>query len=198
MRLKIENITFSNILRDISLVVEKGITAILGANSSGKTLLFNIIAGLKKPDRGKVEVEGVDSPVTGLCFETPDDSLFLDTIYEEIAFAVKNYKKPLENVEKVIKYFGLKGDTSPHNLSYSEKKILTIASLIYEPQIILMDEPFRGLNKIMREKVKNFILRLKEKSEIILIFANYEGFPREICDNIFYLSKGRLIRIEKT
>lgn len=197
MKLVFEKLKFTSdnrtVIDDVSITVNEGITGFYGKNGSGKTVLTMLIAGLLKPTSGTVRMEPKDiSPVTGFAFEIPDDSLFLDTVYDEVAFGIKNYKLPMERVGKVIAFFGLKPEVSPQKLSFSEKKLLTLASLSYDPEVVVVDEPFRGLDSEKVKKVCQFLKRLGEKAKILITFSNDLEILKSFCQRIGVIEGGKI------
>jgi cobalt/nickel transport system ATP-binding protein len=197
LKLVFENLKFSSdnrtIIDDVSITVNEGITGFYGKNGAGKTVLTMLIAGLLKSTSGTIRIEPKDiSPVTGFAFEIPDDSLFLDTVYDEVAFGIKNYKLPIERVAKVIEFFGLKPEISPQKLSFSEKKLLTLASLSYDPEVVVVDEPFRGLDSEKVKKVCQFLKRLGEKANILITFSNDLETLKAFCQRIGVIEGGKL------
>ena len=197
MKLVFEKLRFNSdnrtVIDDVSITVNEGITGFHGKNGSGKTVLTMLIAGLLKPTSGAVRIEPKDiSPVTGFAFEIPDDSLFLDTVYDEVAFGIKNYKLPIERVEKVIAFWGLKPEISPQKLSFSDKKLLTLASLSYDPEVVVVDEPFRGLDSEKIKKVCQFLKRLGEKAKILITFSNDLETLETFCQRIGVIEGGKI------
>lgn len=197
MKLIFEKLRFTSenriVIDDVSITVNEGITGFYGKNSSGKTVITMLIAGLLKPTNGVVRIEPGDiSPVTGFAFEMPDDSIFLDTVYDEVAFGIKNYKLPTERAGKVIEFFGLEPDISPQKLSFSKKKLLTLAALSYDPEVVVLDEPFRGLDTVNAKKVCQFLKRLGEKAKILITFSNDSEILKTFCQRIGVIEAGKI------
>jgi len=197
LKLIFEKLRFTSdnrkVIDDVSITVNEGITGFYGKNGSGKTVLTMLIAGLLKPTKGTVRIEPQNiSPVTGFAFEIPDDSLFLDTVYDEVAFGIKNYKLSKERVHKVIEFFELKPEISPQKLSFSEKKLLTLASLSYDPEVVVVDEPFRGLDPEKVKKVCQFLKRLGEKAKVLITLSNDLEILKLFCQRIGVLEAGKI------
>jgi energy-coupling factor transporter ATP-binding protein EcfA2 len=148
-------------LRGVDLVFERGeVVALMGENGSGKTTLLKHMNGLLKPTVGRVLVDGVEttsasiaelSQKVGLVFQNAEDMFFESTVYNEVAFALKNFgydeEKARKRVEWALKFFELEQykDHSPFLLSGGEKKRLAMAIILaWSPSIICLDEPTIG------------------------------------------------------
>ena len=145
-------------LKDINIKIDDNETiGIVGANGAGKSTLIKTIVGIFLTDQGEIIVDG--EKVTkktlnsirkkvGVVFQNPDDQLFMNKVYDDIAFGPRNYKlteeKVKEKVERVMKELNIEKlkDRSPNNLSGGEKRKVAIATVLsMEPSIILFDEP---------------------------------------------------------
>ncbi len=182
-KIDLKNISLSfnkrQILDDISLTIQEGeICGILGPNGVGKSTLFNIIIGLLKPDFGKVYINNVDVtniPIYkralnfGVCLVPQSGGIFSELTCEEnlksiseIIFKDKNER--LFQVENMISKFQLESVKKIKSkfLSGGQKKRVCIAmALISNPKIILMDEPFQGLDLITTRELQETIVNLQ-------------------------------------
>lgn len=192
MRIVINNLSFGSIIKDLSITIEQGITGFFGDNGSGKTTLALLIAGLLKPEKGRITIENESSPVTGISFEIPQDGLFLDKVYDEISFGIQKYKLPSERIDKVISYFGFDKEIPCQELSLSEKKMLSLASLSYDPELLIIDEPLLAIDKENEKKVVPFLKRLGQKSKILLLFSCKNPSLSRLCTNIGILEEGNI------
>jgi len=146
------------ILKDVSLKIGLGeVVAIMGSNGSGKTTLIKHFNGLLKPSEGSVKVFGIDtrndsvaslSKRIGLVFQNPGHQIFSDTVWNELAFALKNFGLEDDVINRRVKwaleFFNLVQykDTSPLLLSGGEKKRLCLASVLaWNPDYVVLDEP---------------------------------------------------------
>ena len=178
---------------DLTLTIEQGITGFFGDNSSGKTTLALLIAGFLKPEKGRITIENESSPVTGISFEIPQDGLFLDKVQDEISFGIKKYELPPERIDRVISYFEFDKEAPCQKLSLSEKKMLSLASLSYDPELLIIDEPLLAIDKENEKKVVPFLRRLGQKSKILLLFSRKNTSLYNLCTNIGILQKGNII-----
>src|SRR5699024_8926648 len=145
-------------IKDVSLKLKIGeVAAIVGQNGAGKTTTVKLMNGLLKPTSGTVLIDGkltTDfttaqiSKNVGYVFQNPDDQIFQETIYKEIAFGPKNQGKSKqaidESVRKAAKLCELEDvlDEHPYNLPYSKRKFVTMAAIIaMDTEVVILDEP---------------------------------------------------------
>jgi energy-coupling factor transport system ATP-binding protein len=176
-------------LKDIELDLHAGDFVLLsGWNGSGKTTLTKHINGLLRPTDGAVYIEGKNisrKPTSdlaidvGFLFQNPDHQLHKPTVRDELAFSLKNFSVPEEGirqkVSKVSEEFGLESllDRSPQELSGSEKKKVTVASvLIYDPKIVVLDEATANLDRSEARKIIETIENYFDEDKIILSISH--------------------------
>lgn len=197
-------------LRGVSLEVRKGeILAIMGENGAGKTTLIKHFNGILKPTRGRVLVNGMDtrnstvaqlSRMVGLVFQNPDHQLFTESVYDEVAFALRNFKFPEEIIEQRVKWaLNLLNlweyrDRSPFSLSVGERKRLTIASVLaYDPEILVLDEPTAGQDYLQKEKISELLHQLRLMGKTIVMVTHDVEFVTEHVDRVVLMAKGRVL-----
>jgi energy-coupling factor transport system ATP-binding protein len=199
-------------LENINLEFKKStISVILGETGSGKSTLLQLASALLLPSSGSVIVEGIDSSLSeasryeirkkvGIVFQYPESQFFLDTVFDEITFAPKNYgiKENLKDIVlKIIKELGIDEKLlkeSPFNLSGGEKRKVAIASVLsFSPDYIAMDEPFVGLDKTGKNRLVDLILKLKDQGKGCIIVTHYLELLKDIADEVFVLKNGKLI-----
>ena len=198
------------LFNNISLIIEnKSITGLLGANGAGKTSLFRAIAGLSKINTGKLMFFGQD--VTGLNLEErsklglsyvpQENSLFEElSLIENIRLVMElKFRKIAESKEKDIdKLFmkmGLtaKAKTKAKFLSGGEKrKAEIIRSILLDAKVILLDEPFAGVDPISVDEINKI---LKDLSKEISIFISDHNFRDviNVCDSIILMNQGEIL-----
>lgn len=197
-------------LDGISLRIEKGeIVALMGENGSGKTTLLKHLNGLLKPTRGRVLVDGMDTRSAtiaelarkvGLVFQNAESMFFSSTVWEEVAFALKNfgYEEQVvrRRVEWALNFMELRGyaDSSPFLLSGGEKKRLALAIILaWSPEVIALDEPTTGQDQLQKEKLMQMIRLLKEQSRTIIISTHDVEFIAQLKPRIILMRRGKMI-----
>jgi iron(III) transport system ATP-binding protein len=170
----------NNILKGVSLEVKRGeIVALLGPSGSGKTTLLRSIAGLELPTQGTIRIseqvvydsaKGIEVPVErrSLGFVFQSYALWPHrTVFENVAYGLKLRKVPQteirDRVQDVLNHLGLGnlGDRHPHQLSGGQQQRVALArSLVYKPQVILLDEPLSNLDAKLREEARIWLRQL--------------------------------------
>jgi len=198
------------ILHDISFQVDAGeIYGLLGPNGAGKTTSFYIIAGLIKPDNGKVELLGQDISYKamhkrskiGIKYLPQEPSIFQNlTVYENLfglaEMSFKDSKKIQKFIEQSIDEFGLHdfSDLKGRQLSGGQRRKVEIArTLASDPKIILLDEPFAGIDPLAIEDIKAVLKKLSKKDISILLTDHNVRDTLEICNQASIISNGRVI-----
>lgn len=205
-----KNFKGKKILKGISLFVDRGeIVGLLGPNGAGKTTLFNSIIGFIGIDKGSILLEGEDithlppfkRAEKGLAFLPQEHSLFEDlTVIENLMifleFFTNNRNEALAKAEMLLEDFGLIDlkDQKAYTLSGGQKRRLEIArSLITNPEYILFDEPFAGLDPIIVSEIRKLILKLKEDGIGILITDHNVRETIKMVDRVYIISEGRVL-----
>ncbi len=190
------------VLKGINLkVYENETLSIIGENGSGKTTFLLCIAGLLKYE-GKVLIDGKEFNESlrkkiGFLFENPDDSLFMPKVYDDVAFAPKNFgfNGNLDEIVKdALKKAGVSGfeERISHHLSFGEKKKVSLATILsYNPEIFLLDEPTLGLSPKSR---KEFIELIKNLKGTKIIATHDIEMAKEISERIIVLEEGNIIK----
>lgn len=202
--------TYSNgyeAVQDINLDFELGESvAIIGQNGAGKTTTVKLMNRLLLPTKGEVLVDGVStkkattaeiSKKVGYVFQNPDDQIFQDTIYKEIAYGPKNQKLGdsvvKDRVAKAAEICGLTEslDEHPYNLPYSKRKFITMAAVIaMDPHVIILDEPTAGQDRESTERLGNIINYLSDQNKtVITITHDMEFVVREFKRVIVFADK---------
>lgn len=191
------------VLRDINLSLEFGnIYGFIGANGSGKSVFFKTICGFLKPDKGTVTVNGktigkeIDFlPNLGVVIEKPG---FIENYNQ---FDNLKYLAQINNIiddKKIIEALHRVGlDTNNKEkvktFSLGMRQRLAIAQTIMEDQkIIILDEPFNGLDKNGCNQIKNLLMELKSPDRLILLTSHIEGDIDSLSDYIFEFSDGKI------
>lgn len=192
----------NRILQDISVTFEKGkIHGLIGRNGSGKTVLMKCICGFMKPTSGAVFVEGkqigkdVDFvPNAGVIIETPGFVPFYSGYKNLDILAELNRRIGREEIEDAMRTVGLDPGLKRHVKKYSlgMRQRLGIAQAIMEkPQLLILDEPFNGLDKEGVEQMRTYFLKLKEEGATILLTSHTSEDIKLLCDTVTEMEKGR-------
>ena len=191
------------VLRDINLSLDFGnIYGFIGANGSGKSVFFKTICGFLKPDKGTVTVNGktigkeIDFlPSLGVVIEKPG---FIENYnqFENLKYLAQinnviDDKKIIEVLHRVGLDINNKEKVKTFSLGMRQR--LAIAQAIMEDQkIIILDEPFNGLDKNGCNQIKNLLMELKSPDRLILLTSHIEGDIDSLSDYIFEFSDGKI------
>ena len=198
------------ILSDVSFSIGSSeIVGLLGPNGAGKTTAFYIAAGLIFPDQGRVFINNKDvteMPIharanLGLGYLPQESSIFPDLSVENnllgiAEFTDENKEQQISKVEKVVDDFDLKKilQTKGRMLSGGQRRKVEIArTLICEPSIMLLDEPFAGIDPIAVEEIKKLLQEISKKNISILITDHNVRETLSLCNRAIILNEGRII-----
>lgn len=212
--LEVKQITKSikdkKILSQISFEVGEGeIYGLLGPNGAGKTTTFYIIAGLTNSEKGKILLFDKDisnlpmhkRSKLGIKYLPQEPSIFQGlTVYENLMglaeLSFNNNKDIKKFIEISIEEFGLSeiANLKGRQLSGGQRRKVEIArSLATEPKVILMDEPFAGIDPIAIEDIKNVLKKLALKNIGVLITDHNVRETLEICNEAAIINNGKVI-----
>ena len=207
--LEVQNVTkkYGNItaVDNLSFTVEEGcIFGLLGLNGAGKTTTFRMILGLLDDYEGKILLNGkkIDYKITDtIGFLTEERSLLTKlTVEEQIKFygALKSLDE--KTIEERLDYwldrFNIKEYKTRKIKSLSkgnQQKIQFISAIINEPKLLILDEPFSGLDPVNVELFKNIILELKNKGTIIIFSSHRMEHVELFCEKLLVLVKGKCV-----
>ncbi|MEJ8560950.1 ABC transporter ATP-binding protein [Yoonia sp. GPGPB17] len=211
-RLEIKNIVKDfggrRVVDDVSLTVMPGqVTCLLGPSGCGKSTTLRIIAGVEGQDRGSIHVDGklvCDARMTlppeqrniGLMFQ--DFALFPHlTVAQNVAFGLAG-RKVTDRVHALLKKVGMSShiDDYPHQLSGGEQQRVALArALAPRPQIMLMDEPFSGLDDRLRDDIRDETLEvLKSEGTAVLLVTHEPGEAMRMADEIALMRDGKIVQ----
>nr|WP_307776087.1 ABC transporter ATP-binding protein [uncultured Cetobacterium sp.] len=199
--LKIEKLNFKygnkEVLKDFSMEVQEGSrVALRGSSGCGKSTLLRLVAGLEKPNNGKISFEGKDitklSPHKrdfGYVFQ--DFALFPHlSVKENILFGISGLKSEEKKIllKKYTEMLGIEAllENYPHEISGGQKQRVAIArTLITSPKIILLDEVFSALDEELKERVRLDILDVLKELKITTILVTHDNRDAEVlCDRV--------------
>ena len=192
-----------NVLKDVTHDFEAGkIHGIVGNNGSGKTVLFKCICGFLLPTRGSIFVDyeqvgkDMDFPEDmGIIIETPGFLPALTGFKNLQLLASLRRKIGDKEIRQTIKQVGLDPDMKKHVAKYSlgMRQRLGIAQAIMEdPSLLILDEPFNGLDKQGVRDMRVLIKGLREKGKTILLASHNAGDIDDLCDTVCEMEAGVL------
>lgn len=200
-----------NVLQEVDFGVQQGaIVCILGESGSGKSTILRLLAGLETPNQGMIEIND-QIVVDDKQFVLPEDReigvVFQDyalfphmTVAENILFGIKNknqdYKE--DKLEEVLNLVDLtENKTSyPHQLSGGQQQRIALArSLVIDPALIVMDEPFSSLDASLQARIRSELEEIIKQAGITSIFVSHDKEDAlSIADKIIVLKEGRIVQ----
>lgn len=201
-----------DIVRDLSLQVKKGeLFCILGGNGTGKSTTLSLLSGIHRPYRGKIFLQGRDirkipekelfHHFLGVLPQNPQ-SLFVGNTVEEDLWEMVNELSPLKRKEHKEKIEQVVEDTEighllhmhPYDLSGGEQQRAALAKvLLLEPEILLLDEPTKGLDGFYKSKLAGIFKRLQEKGITILMVSHDIEFCASYADTCAMFFDGAVV-----
>ncbi|QKY70611.1 ABC transporter ATP-binding protein [Lentibacillus sp. CBA3610] len=190
-------------IQDISFDVQKGeIMAILGPNGAGKSTTIRNIMGIMYPDDGSISFRGHEEiPRHKIGYLPEERGLYQNVKVMDILLylaELKDYplKKAKERALSYLKKFDLEGleNSSVEELSKGMgQKVQFISSIIHEPELLILDEPFSGLDPVSQDLFKTEIRKLAENGTAILLSSHQMNLVEELCDRLFMMHNGQRI-----
>ena len=198
------------VLTDVSLAVARGeVVGLLGPNGAGKTTCFYSVMGLVKPDSGRVMLGGEDitglpmyrRAILGLGYLPQETSIFRGMTVEQnikavLEMAVPDKQRRADRLEQLLEEFGLTGlRTSPSMaLSGGERRRCEIArALAADPKIMLLDEPFAGIDPLSIADIRDLVKELKQRDIGVLITDHNVRETLDIVDRACIIYGGRVL-----
>jgi energy-coupling factor transporter ATP-binding protein EcfA2 len=193
-------------LTDLSLSVAPGeFVALMGRNGSGKTTLLKHIVGLLRPQRGRVELWGEDirgkdvediARRVGYVPQNPGSLLFADTLRAELDFTRRSHALPTGGYEDLLQRLHLSGfaDSYPRDLSGGERQRAAMAAiLVAEPDVILLDEPTRGLDYDQKQSLAQFLIEQQGAGKAIVMSTHDVELVAQCAQRVIILSEGQTV-----
>jgi lipopolysaccharide export system ATP-binding protein len=198
------------VLHDVSLAVSRGeVVGLLGPNGAGKTTCFYSVMGLVKPDSGRIFLDGEDitelpmyrRAILGLGYLPQETSIFRGMSVEQNILAVLEVSEPdraarAERLERLLGEFGLTGlrESSAMALSGGERRRCEIArALAADPTIMLLDEPFAGIDPISISDIRDLVRELKQRDIGVLITDHNVRETLDIVDRACIIYDGQVL-----
>ncbi len=198
-------------LGGVSLEIAQGeFFGLLGPNGAGKTTLISIIAGLARPDQGRVSIHGhdvvTDYRSARRCLGVVPQELVFDPFFtvRETLRMQSGYFGISDNdawIDEVLHELGLttKADTNMRALSGGMKRrVLVAQALVHKPPVIMLDEPTAGVDVELRQTLWNFIGRLNREGHTVVLTTHYLEEAQALCNRIAMLKSGQVVALDST
>jgi molybdate transport system ATP-binding protein len=188
---------------DVSVTMTRGTTALYGPSGAGKTTLLELIAGIRKPRAGRIEMDGGVMCEDGVWipprhrrigYVPQDDALFPHLSVRQNVFYGAAQAHDSNGVIDVLE-IGALFDRSVQRLSGGERKRVALArALLTRPDLLLLDEPLAGVDLPLRDRVLEYLVRVREELPVPSIYVTHHMQEVEaICEEIVVLERGRIV-----
>lgn len=211
--IRVEHVDYSYekshpVLKDITFTAnEHDCIGLIGANGVGKSTLLKLMVGLNLDYKGSIDIGGISvvkenlpriREKTGYVFQDADSQLFMSRVYDDLAFAPRNYRLSDAEVEKRVQqalemvHIEHLKDKQIYKLSGGEKKMVSIATILaMMPDVILMDEPSIALDPKNR---RNLIHLLNQLDQLKIIASHDLDMVLDTCSRVILMSDGKIVR----
>jgi energy-coupling factor transport system ATP-binding protein len=192
-------------LRGVSLQVSEGeVVALMGRNGAGKTTLLKNLVGLLHPSQGAVMVGGLETGTApleriiervGYVPQDPSSLLFADTVGQELDFTRRAHGQPPVVHEPWLQQVGLSGfgERYPRDLSVGERQRVALASiLVAEPDLLLLDEPTRGLDPVEKRNLSNLIRDVAGQGRTVVLATHDVELAARTAQRVVIMSEGQV------
>jgi energy-coupling factor transport system ATP-binding protein len=215
MNIAVERVSFSYpsgvlALRDVSLTITAGESvAVIGENGAGKTTLAKHLNGLLKPAHGSVRVGDWDTREhtiaqlarrVGYVFQNPDEQLFEDSVWSEVAFGPRNLGQSeaeiKANVGAALAQVGLEAaaKTHPYDLQATQRKFVALAAILaMRTLVVMLDEPTTGQDARGLARIGEIVEALKAEGRTVLTISHDIDFCAEHFERVVVMSRGQML-----
>lgn len=190
-------------MQDVNLAVNSGdMVAIMGENGAGKSTLLKAMVGLLKPGRGKILIgQGENHKSTGhdtaYLSQNPNDYLFQETVCDELYFTLKNFGLDDDGiVDELLERLQIKHyrGNNPRDLSSGERQRVALAAvLVGRPKLLVLDEPTRGMDYILKAELGNFLRQLTQSGTCVVCVTHDIEFVGEYASRAVMMYAGRVV-----
>lgn len=200
-----KNFQQNTALSDVSFAIAPNkIYGLLGPNGAGKTTLIRLITQIFMPDAGEIKINGekISDKHTNFIGYMPEERGMYKKmkVGEHLIYFAKirnfNKKQAEEKINYWLKKLDIESwrDKTIDELSKGmQQKVQFIATVLHDPKLLILDEPFSGLDPIASEVIKNEIFELHQKGTTILFSTHRMENVEEICEDILLINKGKII-----
>ncbi len=195
-------------LNSASCTVRAGsITGLIGPNGSGKSTLFNVIAGVERPDSGRVDFLGErldgrrpsDVCALGLARTFQITRLFREMTVLENLVAVAHGRSDAEAVHRAEELLDMVEirpleHAMAGTLSYGQRKLVEIArALMFEPKLLLLDEPFAGINPRLQNRILGYLEALRARGVTLFLVDHEMRILLNVCETVLAMDAGEIV-----
>jgi len=212
--IEVDNVSFAYtegipVLKNVTFSLNSGSVAIIGQNGSGKTTLVKLLKALLKPISGDIFINGINTKETtaaklartvGLVFQNPNDQIFKNKVLDEVMFGPLNIGQSMEEARKnAIKAWETvslvdKKEENPYDLSLSERKLVSIASILsMDTDIVILDEPTIAQDYLGKAKIRSIVHELVQRGKLVITITHDMDFVGECFQRVIVLSEGQLL-----
>lgn len=198
---------------ELDLTLDNAFTALFGPSGAGKTSVLELVAGLRKPDRGRIELDGVTLADHGKSLFVPARDRAVGYIPQDLALfphltvrgnldygsrAAKlpgHLEVPREKLLRVLEIERLL-DRAPLSLSGGEKQRVAFArALLSAPRLLLFDEPLASLDEDLKDRILPYLTRIRDEFSIPVIYVTHSASEVvALCEDVVVLQGGRCVR----
>ncbi|AKB23750.1 ABC transporter, ATP-binding protein [Methanosarcina sp. MTP4] len=195
----------TDVIRDISFSVEKGeIFGLLGPNGAGKTTLIRMLLDIIRPDSGEIRVFGASLDPAGkdrIGYLPEERGLYRKTkLVDMLVYLaqLKNVsgKQARVNAESLLRSLGLyehRGKKVEELSKGMQQKIQFLSSIIHYPDLVVLDEPFSGLDPVSTKTVKERIIEYRNAGKTVILSTHMMEQAQTLCDRILVVDRGRRV-----
>lgn len=213
--ISVRNVSFGyergeNILKNLEFTIKKGeFVALIGENGAGKTTLLKHLNGLLKPSTGSIFINSLNAARTktsvlakhiGFLFQNPDHQIFCSTVWDEVAFGLKNVGVSVNEIEdrvrKSAKMVGIEPllRSNPFCLSKGQRQRVALASILaMETEILVLDEPTTGQDYNEGIEVMEIIRQLNHKGKTVIIVTHDMELVARYAKRVIILQNGKIV-----
>lgn len=208
MGLKIENVSKSygdkKVVDNINLEINKpGVFGLLGTNGAGKSTTIRMLLGILKKDEGQITWNGKEVARKHVNFGyLPEErGIYPKTkIYEQLMYFAKLKGMSKKEADESIKFWMKRLDIEQYMDMTAEKlskgnqqKVQFITAVVHNPELVVLDEPFSGLDPVNTELLRSVIIELVEQGKYIIMSAHQMSVVEEFCTDVLILNKGKTV-----
>ena len=199
-------------VEDVTLDVDEGeLVCLLGPSGSGKSTVLRMIGGFERPSEGSILIDGVDVTnvpperrSTGMVFQSHALWTHMN-VFSNVAFGLKLRRLDREEIrtrtDRALDMVGLAGygNRRPGQLSGGQQQRVALArSLVLEPKILLLDEPFASLDQHLRERLREEVREIQHRAGITMVFVTHgQDEALALADRIAVMRDGRIEQVDR-